>query len=228
MSLYFWLLAISFAGPFALSFDRKVAFYKHFKTLLPSIGMVAAVYIAFDVYFTKQGIWGFNPLYHNNIIIAGLPLEEWLFFLVVPYASIFIHYCIVAYFPSLMLSLKATRIVAIVMILFLLVLAVVYWQQAYTLYMTCATILALTWGLLTKGNSLGQYFISFIVILIPFIGINSILTGSFIDEPVVWYNNAQNLSIRFMTIPIEDFGYGFSLILFSILTNNLLNKKLKG
>ena len=60
-------------------------------------------------------------------------------------------------------------------------------------------------------------------ILIPFVMVNAILTGSFIDEPVVWYNNSENLGIRFLTIPVEDFGYAFSLILFKL----LLRKKVK-
>ena len=45
---------------------------------------------------------------------------------------------------------------------------------------------------------------------------NGILTGTGLQQPVVWYNNNQNLAIRLLTIPIEDVFYGFELILLNI------------
>ena len=61
------------------------------------------------------------------------------------------------------------------------------------------------------------YYITFLLILIPFFIVNALLTGSFIESEVVWYNDNENLGIRVFTIPIEDFGYAFSLMLFNLL-----------
>jgi lycopene cyclase domain-containing protein len=44
-----------------------------------------------------------------------------------------------------------------------------------------------------------------------------VLTGTGIEAPVVWYNNAENLGIRLGTIPIEDIGYAFTMIFGNIL-----------
>lgn len=56
--------------------------------------------------------------------------------------------------------------------------------------------------------------------------VNGILTGSWIDEPVVWYNDSENLGIRIGTIPFEDAFYGFLLIALVIdLYRYLQNKK---
>ena len=46
---------------------------------------------------------------------------------------------------------------------------------------------------------------------------NGILTGTGISEPVVWYNNAENMGIRIGTIPVEDIGYAFSMLFTNIL-----------
>ena len=73
-------------------------------------------------------------------------------------------------------------------------------------------ILTLKLSLFDASKSINRFYISFLFILIPFIAINGILTGSYIDGEVVWYNNDENLGIRLFTIPIEDFAYGFSLL----------------
>jgi lycopene cyclase domain-containing protein len=52
--------------------------------------------------------------------------------------------------------------------------------------------------------------------LIPFFIVNGVLTGSWIDNQVVWYNDAENLGIRIGTIPVEDSIYAYSMILMNL------------
>ena len=61
-------------------------------------------------------------------------------------------------------------------------------------------------------ENLQALFISFCLTLIPFTLVNGLLTGSFIEEPIVWYNDNHNSQIRFLDIPIEDFLYCLLLI----------------
>ena len=42
------------------------------------------------------------------------------------------------------------------------------------------------------------------------------LAAKALQQPVVWYNNAENLGIRLLTIPVEDIFYGFELILLNV------------
>jgi ligand-binding SRPBCC domain-containing protein len=55
-----------------------------------------------------------------------------------------------------------------------------------------------------------------VIFLFPFLIVNGILTGSFLADPVVWYNNQENLALRIFTIPIEDFVYGLLLFLMNV------------
>ena len=225
MWLYALLLFFSIVVPMVLSFDKKLHFYTCWKFLFPSLFLVAAFYIAFDVWFTKLGIWGFNSAYHLPFLWLGLPVEEWLFFIIVPYASIFLHASIVLYFPQWKLNHRVSNIISMVLIVFLLMVVLYHWHQAYTVYSFSLVIVVLILSLLDQTQVIDRFYLTFLVILIPFILVNAALTGSFMHHQEVWYDNRENLGIRFMTIPIEDFGYAFSLILFNLLLTIILHKK---
>jgi lycopene cyclase domain-containing protein len=224
MSLYLTLLILSIIFPLVLSFDRKVAFYRHWPALFPSLVVTGALFIIFDIYFARQGIWGFNPRYHSGIVIADLPLEEWLFFIVIPYASIFIHYVIIAYFPKAFFSDRTSIIITVVLISVLILGVIVHLQEAYTLVYFSAMIIVLSVAALANTDLLKKFYMTFLVILIPFSIINGILTGSFIADEVVWYNRLEITGLRIFTIPVEDFTYSFSLILINLLLMNYFRK----
>jgi lycopene cyclase domain-containing protein len=54
---------------------------------------------------------------------------------------------------------------------------------------------------------------TFLVAIIPFLIVNGILTGSFTEEPVVWYNGNHIIGIRIFTIPMEDVFYNYCMLL---------------
>jgi len=224
MSLYLTLELCSITVPLILSFDRKVGYYRHWPVLFPSILLTGALFIIFDIYFAKNGIWGFNPRYHSGLILYALPVEEWLFFIIIPYSSIFIHYVIKAYFPQALLADKTTRIISLILIAILILSVIINYQKAYTVVYFSMMIIVVTIALLTNTGLLGRFYLSFLLILIPFILINGILTGSFIEEAVVWYNSAEIIGLRILTIPVEDFAYGFSLILINLMLMNCFRK----
>jgi lycopene cyclase domain-containing protein len=178
--------------------------------------------MAFDIYFTQLGVWGFNPRYHSNIVFFKLPIEEWLFFIIIPYASIFLHDAIGLYFRKFHISNTLTTYFSVGLILLSSAIVAFNLEKAYTTYIFSLVIVVLLFSFFDKNKVMNNYYCTFLVILIPFILVNAILTGSFIAEPVVWYDNTENLGIRILTIPIEDFGYAFSLILFSLLLRDKL------
>ena len=225
MSLYTIILIASISIPFLLSFDKKLQFYKQWKYLIPSIVVIALFYIVGDIYYTKIGVWGFNRTHLSNIFLFKLPIEEWLFFLAIPYASIFLHDVLHAYFPSFQLPIYVSRRLSIFFFLMALVTLLLYLDKAYTVYILTIFIIIITVSYFDKSDTINRFYCTFLIILIPFVLVNGVLTGAFTAEPVVWYDHSENLNLRFITIPIEDFIYGFTMLLGAIMLRNRLKKK---
>jgi lycopene cyclase domain-containing protein len=148
--------------------------------------------------------------------LVTLPIEEWLFFICIPYACVFTHYSLLYYFPNLKLSIGKTKLIGYLLILAFLIISIYNYTKWYTFVnFALATILTLV-VVNKKPEILQSYLLTFLVMLIPFFLVNGILTGSFIENEVVWYNNSENLNIRLFTIPIEDTVYAFTLILLNL------------
>lgn len=82
------LVAIAFF-PLILSRDPKLGIRGNAVPLLKAMGITCAVFWVWDVIATARGHWSFNPQYVLGPALAGMPLEEWLFFVVVSFVSVF-------------------------------------------------------------------------------------------------------------------------------------------
>lgn len=212
--LYLLLNIGTISVPLLRSFESQVKFYSMFKSLFMAIGLTGAFFIAWDVLFTKWGVWGFNEQYLMGIDLINLPLEEWLFFITIPYATMFSYEALKVVAPKFSDIGKYARPLTIFLIGLLSVVALLNTDKLYTCTtFTLTSIFLLLHLLWFKSTYLGRFYFTFGLILIPFFIVNGILTGSFIPDEVVWYNNAENLAIRLGTIPIEDTIYGMLLLL---------------
>tara|TARA_R110002033_G_scaffold1097_4_gene10269 strand:- start:181 stop:876 length:696 start_codon:yes stop_codon:yes gene_type:complete len=224
MYLYLLLNLGSISIPLLYSFNKKMNFIKQWKTVFMAIILVAIFFIIWDVIFTKNGIWGFNEAYHLPYKIAGLPIDEMLFFICIPYASIFIHYSLEYFKPKVLLSDKIVNQITYFLLIVTAITLFFNLDKWYTSINYSLLILTLLVALFFAKDILKRFYISFVIILVPFLIVNGILTGSFIPEPVVWYNNTENLGIRLFTIPIEDIGYAFSMLFWVVFLNEQFKK----
>jgi len=222
MYVYLALEIFAILVPLIYSYDRKLQFYVKIKSVVVSLVVVGSFYILGDILFTKYGIWGFNPRYHSSIVLFKLPLEEWLFFIVIPYASLFLHDTLVYLFPMAQLSNWQTKVISAIVVVILGAVVFLNTDKAYTAIYGSVTIFAIFLASIGSSQLLNRFYLTFMVILVPFFLVNSVLTGSFIPEEVVWYNNSENLGVRIFTVPVEDISYAFSLILFNLLLINKL------
>ena len=215
-SLYLWLNIGSISIPLLYSFHPRLQLNRRFKWLFLSLILTMAIFIPWDIIFTINEIWGFNPDYFLGVKIISLPLEEWLFFICIPFACVFTHYALLLYFPNMKLSKNKTQYLAYTLMAVLATVVIFNTNKWYTLVNFLLAI-PLTWVVHKQNIKLLQhFFLTFLVMLIPFFVVNGILTGSWIDNQVVWYNNAENLGIRMGTIPVEDSIYAYSMILMNL------------
>lgn len=223
---YIALDICSFLIPFLFSFEKKwMNFIRFWKPFFSAIILVGLFFIIWDIYFAYENVWGFNNEYLIGIRWFKLPLEEWLFFLLIPYASNFIHYSLEYFFPKLELSKNITQSITIV--LFVMSLGVFTWNldKIYTAASFGLFALLMLFQMLFQWKYARRFYLSFIVIYIPFFFVNSALTGSYSDNPVVFYNDTENLGIRIVTMPLEDSFYCFSMLYGSVLVFEFLRKK---
>lgn len=207
----------SLAYPLAQSFERRVYMYKRWKNIFPAILITAGFFIIWDEFFTQIGVWSFNEKYITGVFIGSLPLEEWLFFFVVPYCCFFVYF-VANYFIKRDIFKRFSKGIAIILSFLLLIISVIYYDRWYTAT-TCIlpALLLLYLVLIAKVSYLGRFFTGYLLSLIPFIIVNGVLTL----KPVVMYNNLENSGIRISipyisNIPVEDLAYCLLLLLMNV------------
>ena len=187
----------------------------------------ALLYIFWDIYFTAKGVWSFNDNYVTGIKLVNLPIEEVLFFLIVPYCCVFIYECIYCYFPNLK-NRKWAAIALQGMALFLLITGLFFHEKYYTSWtmLFCALFIGVLYLFRKyfKDFDVATFLVAYLIILIPFLLVNGFLTAI----PVVLYNDAENVGIRIYTIPVEDVFYGMLLVMMNIAIYEKLRNRKEG
>lgn len=214
--LYLFLDLASFSIPFLFSFEKKwIHFIGRWKAIAAGLGAMALFFLVWDYAFTKSGIWGFNDRYITGIKAYGLPLEEFLFFILIGYACLFIYESLHHLAPRPAWGKTAKTLFALIAIVNLVV-AVLHTDRLYTFTALALNAVGIFLVLLFfKAFPWSKFLLGYAVSLIPFSLVNGVLTGGFTEEPVVWYNNAENLGIRMGTIPLEDSQYMMLMMLIS-------------
>lgn len=223
---YFFLNIASFSVPFIFSFEKRwMHFIRYWKPFFSAIITVGLFFIVWDIYFAYADVWGFNSQYLLGVNLFKLPLEEWLFFLLIPYASNFIHYSLEYFFPSFLISKKASHWLTVVLFFIGLYVTLMNIEKTYTVVNFGVFTFLMLMQLIFKWVYIRRFYLSFILIYIPFYFVNSALTGSYSESPVVFYDNSENLGIRLGTMPLEDSFYCFSMLYGSILLFEYLRRK---
>ncbi|WP_322969716.1 lycopene cyclase domain-containing protein [Faecalibacter sp. LW9] len=201
---------------FIYSFDRRIQFNRHFGTFAKASIIVAIPFILWDIYFTKIGVWWFNDAYVIGWRIGGLPIEEWLFFICIPFSCVFTYFCLTKFF-DLSLFNAFNNIIVFITTIVCAVVALLYFDRTYTMVTAIVMICSVIYfHFIAKQEWIGQASFIFFVLMLGFFPVNGILTGSGLESPIVNYNPNEFLNLRMGTIPIEDAVYGYAQFLWNI------------
>ena len=218
---YLLLNLLIIAGPLVLSFDKRIHFFKYWSKLFSAIFIVMIFFIIWDSLVTDRH-WYFNDVFTLPVRILNLPIGEWLFFITVPYACIFTWEVLAAYFTNQKFNFSNSLQTTISVLITVSGFALLLTNKEYTAIVLIIFGFVFLLDILLKTSLFRQtrtYNFS-AILLIMMLVFNGYLTA----RPVVLYHTQYQLDFRIITIPIEDFFYGFALIFLDL----IIYEKFKG
>jgi lycopene cyclase domain-containing protein len=203
--LLFNLLVLS--GPVIFSFDRTVRFFRYWRPAAMAILLISPLFILWDAYVTGRH-WWFNRLYTTGPAPLGLPIGEWLFFFTVPFACLFIWQIFRHHQPQTQPSARRPFLLSALTVFVSAGVALVFDKEYTAMSLSifaAALLLGVRWHLFDR-----PFWRRYALILF---GLMLLCNGYLTARPVVLYDETYILGIRVLTIPIEDFFYGYALVM---------------
>jgi lycopene cyclase domain-containing protein len=154
--------------------------------------------------------WWFNPRYTAGTFIGPLPAGEWLFFITVPFAALFVWEVLRFYRPHR--HAAAERRPPHWLWPALPLAGLMLWLGKEYTALVIAVFAVTAWAdLRLGGRVLARANVLPYAALLA--GLMLIFNGYLTARPVVLYDPAYQLDWLIGTIPVEDFLYGYSLLL---------------
>jgi lycopene cyclase domain-containing protein len=98
---YLTILAACLLGTLPLELVLGVGVYAQTRRLLGTLVPVVLAFGGWDLYAIHQGLWSYNARYLVGVTLPGrLPLEEVLFFLVIPTCAILTYEAVLSRRPQ--------------------------------------------------------------------------------------------------------------------------------
>ena len=213
-STYLQVLTFSIIIPLIFSFHNKIQFYKKWTAFFKANILVTIPFLIWDELFTRQGVWGFSNQHITGNYLFNLPIEEILFFIIIPYCCVFTY----EVFDKIKLKTNnRTYLLTLILGTMLLIMGLLLYNKIYTAVTFVSLGILLIILSSQRKEFINTFYLTYIVITASFfILVNGILTGGTLEIPPVWYDNSETLNIRIWTIPIEDFFYSMLLLLSNI------------
>lgn len=194
---------------FALSRWKYRWTKQDWQQLLRVYGLVSVPFVILDMISVHRGWWSYNAQHVGGLEVGGLPVEEILFFFVVPFACLYLYSAFKKFFandtPVFSLWLYIPLMITVG-----LIFGFTYTQPLErTIVDSLLLFIVYAVFVILNPRVTRALLVWLVSVILLFLVTNTFLTSI----PVVLYDPAFGSSIRFGTIPLEDFAYNFSLLL---------------
>ena len=195
------------SGPAFFGSLKCCYIWNHWKQMLIAIVIPAIPFLLWDAFVTGAH-WHFNSLYVSGIKIINLPIEEILFFITVPIACLFTWEMIIRRAKEKQIDMQWLRL-----LLYFALPAGIYFfsigKQYTGLTLSFIFLANLVDQFLRTNLLFDKRFYFYLLLIVIF---TLIFNGYLTWRPVVTYGVNYQLDFRIITIPVEDFFYGISLL----------------
>ena len=204
--------------------EKRLKFYTKLKPLAASLLIAGIFFVGWDAFATFRGHWSFNPVYVNDIKILGLPIEEILFFVTVPYSCLFVFESILQFIgEKKMFEPKKTLFSIIGLVIIFSAFGFHSKEYSFLAILSVGLSVLIVTLVDVKIFSSRIYWMYTGLTLVLFLIFNYLLTST----PVVQYSSVAITGFRVTTIPIEDFLFNFSMLTNYLIVYLWASKKLK-
>jgi lycopene cyclase domain-containing protein len=219
---YLLLLALTFLISISLGFKYKTGFFSKLRYLIPAVLFSGAIFIIWDLRFDERAIWRFNSEFLIGSKILNLPIEEWLYFIAIPFLGVSIYEYVKQRFydfeyPNTFLSISLA--------LFILFGVIAYFsrEKMYPFFTFFLSAIYLGYTIFRNRfkKHYSKFYLAYFITLIPFLIISLVHTSL----PVIEYNPVHYFGIHIHTIPVENFAALFLLLLMNITIYEYLTER---
>jgi lycopene cyclase domain-containing protein len=188
--------------------------------------MIAAIpFLIWDFVVTNRH-WFFTEKYTLGIRIFSLPIEEIMFFFTVPFACLFTWQMVKKFSKSSKFTETNKSKNLIVTLVLILILAGSFISMIYKKEYTAISLLFISASILIDNKFGANIFTTKTFwIYFGFVSFFTLIFNGFLTwRPIVTYDDIYQLRFRIFTIPIEDFLFGYALMIF---TTTIFEKQIR-
>ena len=206
---YFVVLAATIVVPLVLSLIPWRLRWSgvEWRRLAQVFLFVSVPFILLDTFSHSRGWWAYNPEFVTGIRVVGLPIEEVLFFFVVPFACLYLLSAFVRMNHNELPQRYWPWRIALGLFVAIAVVLAIFEPRERTLFDAALFILVAAMVSLNPPKHVEVLWLTAVVGL--FLIVNTVLTAL----PIVVYDGMFGSRYLIGTIPIEDVLYNFSFLL---------------